>query len=94
MPLSAMRVVGRVTQGVKLIKMSDKDEIASIAKILHEDDVEEILLDENGIPIVSDTAIDEINPTEIQAPESQEFDDQTPTDNSDTDSNETPEEIV
>lgn len=33
MPVSDLRVVGRATQGVRLIKLSETDEIASIAKI-------------------------------------------------------------
>ena len=49
-----VRVVGRITQGVKLINMSDKDTIASIARLV--DAPEE---DEEG----SEEAVDLFNPT-------------------------------
>ncbi|MFZ1686566.1 MAG: DNA gyrase C-terminal beta-propeller domain-containing protein, partial [Flavobacteriales bacterium] len=42
MNLSEMRVLGRATQGVRLIELRDKDRIAAVAKVdseLHEDDV-------------------------------------------------------
>ncbi len=89
MPLSAMRVVGRVTQGVKLIKMSEKDEIASIAKILHEEDVEEIELDENGMPIVNEAIEGNIEATNNEATDIQPSDE-----NNEADSNQTPDDIV
>ena len=41
MNLSEMRVLGRATQGVRLIELRDKDQIAAVAKVdsdLHEDD--------------------------------------------------------
>ena len=38
MGLKALRVMGRATQGVKLINLTKKDEIASVAKILKEDE--------------------------------------------------------
>ncbi len=41
MSLSEMRVLGRATQGVRLIELRDKDQIAAVAKVdsdLHEDD--------------------------------------------------------
>lgn len=44
-----LRVLGRVTQGVRLINIGDKDEIASVAKIdVIEGDEEELIVDENG----------------------------------------------
>lgn len=42
-----LRVLGRVTQGVKLINISETDEIASVAKINYIPEVEE--LDENAV---------------------------------------------
>lgn len=55
MAVSDLRVMGRATQGVRLIKLNDDDEIASIAKI---EDVKEdelaVVLDENGNPIVAE----------------------------------------
>ncbi len=47
-----IRVLGRATQGVKLINLSKKqDEIASVAKVKSEELEDEELLDENGQPI-------------------------------------------
>ncbi|AMP98368.1 DNA gyrase subunit A [Pedobacter cryoconitis] len=39
--LSQLRVIGRATQGVRLINLKGNDSIASVAKIEHEDDPEE-----------------------------------------------------
>ncbi|MBL4670206.1 MAG: DNA gyrase subunit A [Flavobacteriales bacterium] len=53
-----LRVMGRATQGVKLINLKGKDTIAAVAKVerSEEDDVEEaVVLDEDGNPIVSET---------------------------------------
>ena len=49
MSMDAMRVTGRATQGVRLIKMGKNDEIASVAVVEHEDEVEESELDQNGV---------------------------------------------
>ena len=55
MAVSDLRVMGRATQGVRLIKMKDTDEIASVAKVTKEEEEEdEVLLDENGDIIVSE----------------------------------------
>ncbi len=60
MAVSDLRVMGRATQGVRLIKLNDDDQIASIAKI---EDVKEdelaVELDENGNPIVIENTSDE-----------------------------------
>ena len=39
-----LRVMGRATQGVRLIKLKENDSIAAVAKVMHE---EEIIIDEN-----------------------------------------------
>ncbi|MEP7263071.1 MAG: DNA gyrase subunit A [Bacteroidota bacterium] len=58
MPVSDLRVMGRATQGVRLIRLSDDDAIASVAK------VEEILnQSEDELPPI-DGANDLINPSE------------------------------
>ena len=44
MAVSDLRVMGRATQGVKLINIKENDSIAAVAKVLHEEDEE---LDEN-----------------------------------------------
>lgn len=61
MPVSELRVMGRATQGVRLIKLSETDEIASVTKVEETDTsngnkIEEIIaeadlnLGENGTP--------------------------------------------
>ncbi|MGY6558142.1 MAG: DNA gyrase subunit A [Nitritalea sp.] len=45
-PVSDLRVMGRATQGVRLIKLSETDEISSVEKITREDVVE---VDENRV---------------------------------------------
>jgi len=44
-PVSALRVMGRATQGVRLISLKGDDEIASVTKIDHEEDEEEVDLE-------------------------------------------------
>ncbi len=47
--VDTLRVMGRATQGVKIIRLKDDDTIASVAKVSKfEDDHEEVLLDEQG----------------------------------------------
>ncbi|REE82150.1 DNA gyrase subunit A [Lutibacter oceani] len=48
--VSDLRVMGRATQGVKLINIKDNDSIAAVAKVMHEED-EEIDENENGTEI-------------------------------------------
>ena len=43
-----LRVMGRATQGVRLIKLSEKDEISSVAKVPHIEEVEEVVEGEEG----------------------------------------------
>ena len=53
MAVDSMRVMGRATQGVKLINIKTNDEIASIAKTPR-DKEEEVELDEEGNPIIKE----------------------------------------
>jgi len=53
MAVDSMRVMGRATQGVKLINIKANDEIASIAKTPRDKD-EEVELDEEGNPIINE----------------------------------------
>ncbi len=68
-----LRVIGRVTQGVRLINIGGKDEIASVAKINYipgDDDEDVIELDENGNPIIVEKVVEldeEGNPIVIEA---------------------------
>ncbi|WP_457611187.1 DNA gyrase subunit A [Lutibacter sp.] len=50
MAVADLRVMGRATQGVKLINIKNNDSIAAVAKVLHEDE-EEIEEIENGTEI-------------------------------------------
>ncbi|MFZ2431186.1 MAG: DNA gyrase subunit A [Lutibacter sp.] len=56
-----LRVMGRATQGVKLINIKDNDSIAAVAKVMHEEDVVD-LVDENDI----ENTIEDENGTEIE----------------------------
>ncbi len=59
MAVEDLRVMGRATQGVRLIKVREDDSIAAVAKVMHDDD--EVELDEDGNEIISEengTAID------------------------------------
>ncbi len=54
MAVSDLRVMGRATQGVKLINIKGDDSIAAVAKVAHEEEVDEELSDdqiENGTEI-------------------------------------------
>lgn len=60
MKMEDVRVMGRATQGVRLIKVRDKDDIASVAKVPKaddEDEMDEMSDGENGI----DNAVDDNN---------------------------------
>ncbi|CAM1369003.1 DNA gyrase subunit A [Tenacibaculum litoreum] len=50
MAVEDLRVMGRATQGVKLINIKDNDDIAAVAKVMHEKDEEE-----NGMEIENET---------------------------------------
>lgn len=55
--VESLRVMGRATQGVKLINLKGADRIAAVAKIekSEDDDVEDaVILDEEGNPIVTE----------------------------------------
>lgn len=54
LPLSSLRIMGRATQGVRLIKLRDNDSIASVTRVDHEEEIEEIEgIEENGTQIDS-----------------------------------------
>jgi DNA gyrase subunit A len=40
-PVSHIRTIGRVTQGVKLVKLDDGSKISSISRVINEDDPRE-----------------------------------------------------
>jgi DNA gyrase subunit A len=89
-----LRVLGRVTQGVRLINIDDKDAIASVAKINYVEEPEELTegeIGDDGIPITPIDAmpnnIDNIVDRAMQDAEDQaneEKGEDTPTDIDDT----------
>ncbi|KQS28438.1 DNA gyrase subunit A [Pedobacter sp. Leaf194] len=81
-PVSALRVMGRATQGVRLISLKGDDEIASVTKIDHEEDEEETV-DLDSVLVVDGEEV-EADPTA----EIEESDD----DESEADKGETDEE--
>jgi len=78
-PVSALRVMGRATQGVRLISLKGDDEIASVTKIDHEEDEEETVDLESVV----------VDGEELEADTTPEADD---TDDNDDSDNETEEE--
>ncbi|MFD0941303.1 DNA gyrase subunit A [Pedobacter boryungensis] len=69
--VSELRVMGRATQGVRLITLKGNDEIASVAKIEHEDEdeVEEI---EDAEVVEDSTGKTDEKPTEDNNPDTEE----------------------
>ncbi|MBI2723028.1 MAG: DNA gyrase subunit A [Bacteroidetes bacterium] len=71
--VSALRVMGRATQGVKLINISDSDEIAAVTKVDHED--------ENGVITTVDGVVIAPEPTDTTPPaDSEKTNDEAPKD--------------
>ncbi|WP_316808656.1 DNA gyrase subunit A [Pedobacter agri] len=71
-PVSALRVMGRATQGVRLISLKGDDEIASVTKIDHEEDEEETV-DLTDV-VVTDGEELEADTTEAEETEEDETD--------------------
>ncbi|WP_315813974.1 DNA gyrase C-terminal beta-propeller domain-containing protein [Paraflavitalea speifideaquila] len=61
MPIKGVSEQGRATQGVKLIRLNDGDEIAAITKLDEDDEeTEAVVIAEGGTePIIEETAADE-----------------------------------
>ena len=81
-PVAALRVMGRATQGVKLISLKGDDEIASVTKIDHEEDEEEVVdlsdvLVADGEELEADTTVE----PEESADEEGETDEETKEEN-------------
>ena len=66
--VDTLRVMGRATQGVKIIRLRDNDSIASVAKVSKFEEEDENLLDENG-NVVENTEVIEAK-SETILPES------------------------
>ena len=60
MAIEDLRVMGRATQGVKLINLKGNDSIAAVTKVM-KDDVEEVLIDEDG-NVIEVEAIERVKP--------------------------------
>ena len=72
MKVEELRVMGRATQGVRLIRLDDDDEIASVAKV-EVDDEEKVVL-----PVTDIENPDLIKPNDTNAPEASDTDNTTP----------------
>jgi DNA gyrase subunit A len=48
--VSAIRTIGRVTQGVRLIRLDEGDHISDIARVVREEEEEGEEGEENGLP--------------------------------------------
>lgn len=68
--VSQLRVMGRATQGVKLINLKGKDVIAAVAKV-PKDEEEEVVVD-NDIIVVDGEVLDEIENTETEKSDNSE----------------------
>ena len=59
MAVADLRVMGRATQGVRLINIKGKDSIAAVAKVMQEDDENEDVLNDDGTVIPDDSINEE-----------------------------------
>ncbi|TYB70023.1 DNA gyrase subunit A [Bizionia saleffrena] len=62
MAVKDLRVMGRATQGVRLINLKGKDAIAAVAKVLHEDE-DDVIIDDDGNVI--ELAEETVDTTEV-----------------------------
>ena len=58
--VNTLREMGRATQGVKIIRLREEDSIASVAKVSKFKEDEQVELDEEGNPIISEDLNEEI----------------------------------
>jgi DNA gyrase subunit A len=61
MAVEDLRVMGRATQGVKLINLKGSDSIAAVTKVMKDDEEEEIEIDEDG-NVISKSVIEKVKP--------------------------------
>jgi DNA gyrase subunit A len=87
MAVEDLRVMGRATQGVKLINIKGNDSIAAVTKVM-KDDVVEVVVDEDG-NIIEIEAIERVKPVLEILEDEGGFDDD---DDDDTEEEETEEE--
>jgi DNA gyrase subunit A len=60
MAIEDLRVMGRATQGVRLINLKGKDSIAAVTKVM-KDDVNEVIVDEDG-NVIETAVIERVKP--------------------------------
>ncbi|WP_281225772.1 DNA gyrase subunit A [Flavobacterium aquiphilum] len=95
MAIEDLRVMGRATQGVRLINLKGKDSIAAVTKVM-KDEAEEVVVDEDGNVIesagiervkpVMEVLEDEVGTEDDDEDEDEEPDDDDSDENSDEDS--------
>ncbi|MFV8362320.1 DNA gyrase subunit A [Flavobacterium sp. ZT3P35] len=94
MAIEDLRVMGRATQGVKLINLKGKDSIAAVTKVM-KDDVAEVIVDEDGNIIETET-IERVKPVlevlEDEVSEEDDDEDETEEDETDDESDEQDDE--
>ena len=82
MAVEDLRVMGRATQGVKLINIKGNDSIAAVTKVM-KDDVAEVIVDEEG-NVIETEAIERVKPVlEVLEDEGTEEDDEEETEEDD-----------
>jgi DNA gyrase subunit A len=86
--MSSLRVMGRATQGVRLITLKGKDAIASVTKVEHDEDQE---LDESVI--VSDGEVLEVTDEVIEETEEEDTEDDDVEDDNEEKNNDNEDEI-
>ncbi|WP_348823336.1 DNA gyrase subunit A [Flavobacterium aestuarii] len=87
MAIEDLRVMGRATQGVKLINLKGKDSIAAVTKVM-KDDAEEVVVDEDG-NVIETEAIERVKPVlEVLEDEGAADDDDDDDDDSDDEAEE------
>ncbi|MGO4906630.1 DNA gyrase subunit A [Flavobacterium sp. W20_MBD1_R3] len=91
MAVEDLRVMGRATQGVKLINIKGNDSIAAVTKVMKDDVAEEVEIGEDGEPIVSET-IERVKPV-LEVLEEESTDDDDDEDDSESDDEEETDDI-
>ena len=84
MAVEDLRVMGRATQGVKLINIKGNDSIAAVTKVMKDDVAEEVEIGEDGEPIVPE-AIERVKPVmeELDEEATEDDDDEDDSENED-----------
>jgi DNA gyrase subunit A len=89
MAVEDLRVMGRATQGVKLINLKGKDSIAAVTKVM-KDDVEETVVDEDG-NVIEAEVIERVKPV-LEVLEDEEGDEEDDADDEETEDDDVEED--